>query len=250
MKCKNRPHIAPMLHRPCNPLKEEIMNWLELFFFGIEILGILAFTISGALVAMEHDLDLFGVFVLTSTTSLGGGILRDIILNRTPPVSFQNPTFFLVSFAGTLVFIITTRIASNFFHHLKRSTFRFLINLFDAMGLGVFCIIGVNAAFEAGYSHNLFLSVFTGVITGIGGGILRDLLVNRKPIVLYKEIYALAAIIGCIVYTVLWLYIPKSIAMLFCVFLIILIRMISIKMNLGMQFKKSDSGKINFKFRE
>lgn len=224
------------------------MNWLELLFLIIEILGILAFTISGALVAIERELDLFGVFVLAATTSLGGGIIRDLILNRTPPVAFQNPTFFIVSFIGTILFIVITRIASNFFEHLKHTTFRFLINLFDAMGLGVFCVIGVNAAFEAGYSNNMFLAVFTGVITGIGGGMLRDVLVNRTPIVLRKEIYALAAIVGCVVYSVLWLYIPKSVAMLFSVCLIIFIRMISIKMNLGVQFGKSDSGKINFKF--
>ena len=225
------------------------MGWLQQLFFGIEILGILAFTISGALVAIERELDLFGVFVLAATTSLGGGILRDLLLGRTPPVTFQDPTFVLVSFFGTLIFLFITRIAANFFNHLKHSTFRFLINLFDAMGLGVFCIIGMNAAFEAGHSKNMFLSIFTGVITGIGGGILRDVLVNRTPVVLRRESYALAAIIGCSAYSVLWIFIPESIAMLLSAGLIISIRMISLKMNLGLQFKKNDTGKIKIRFR-
>ncbi len=226
------------------------MSWIETLFYVIEIVGILAAAVSGALVAMERGLDLFGVFVLASTTALGGGIIRDLILGRTPPIAFRTPAFFIVSFAGTLIFLLITSFASNTFEHLKRSTFRFLINLSDATGLGIFCVIGVNAAFQSGYSGNFFLAVFTGVITGIGGGILRDLLVNRTPIVLRKEIYALAAIIGCVVYSLLWVYIPRSIAMLISISIIILIRMLSLKFKLGVNIGKNDNGKLFISFIE
>lgn len=226
------------------------MSLIEIFFYIIEIIGVFAAAVSGALVAIERGLDLFGVFVLAATTALGGGIIRDLILGRTPPVAFRNPTFFIVAFCGTVFFLLVTRLIANFFNHLKHSTFRFLINFFDAIGLAVFCIVGVNAAFQTGFQDNLFLAVFTGVITGIGGGMLRDVLANRTPIVLRKEIYALAAIIGCIFYAVIWNYIPKSIAMLASIVLIIFIRMISLKMNLGVQLKKNEAGKISIKFRD
>lgn len=226
----------------------ENMDWIETLFFWIEILGIVAASISGALVAMERGLDLFGVYVLSSATALGGGIIRDLIIGRTPPVAIRDPEFFIVTFIGTTIFFIITNLSSSFFKRMNIGSIRFLFNLSDATGLGIFCVIGVNAAYSFGYSDNRFLAIFTGVITGIGGGMLRDLLANRTPVVLRKEIYALAALVGCILYSYLYFVIPKEYAMLTCILIIISLRMISLKFKLGVNIGKKESGKIFIKF--
>lgn len=102
------------------------------------------------------------------------------------------------------------------------------INFFDSMGLGIFTIIGVNSALDSGY-HNAFLAVFVGVMTGVGGGMLRDIMVRRTPLVLRREIYAVAAIPGALIYYYLQEFLPKTFCMLLCAALIVAIRLLSLR---------------------
>lgn len=172
--------------------------------FGIEILiieliGIIAFAISGAIVGIKKRFDIFGVIVLGVITAVGGGALRDIILGILPPAMFKNSIYVLVAFLTSVIAFFAGAVATVKFKKNKQF-FKDMVNFFDAIGLGVFAVTGTNTAIVNGFSDNAFLAIFVGVITGIGGGMLRDILAGKVPFVLYKDIYASAAIVGAIIY--------------------------------------------------
>ncbi len=167
--------------------------------FITEIIGIIAFAISGAIVGIKKRFDIFGIIVLGVITAVGGGAIRDITLGIIPPTMFKNPIYVVVAFVTSCVTfgagaIIRTKFKKN------KQFFKELVNFFDAIGLGVFAVTGTNTAIIHGFSHNAFLAIFVGVITGIGGGMVRDVLAGKIPFVLFKDIYASAAIVGAGVY--------------------------------------------------
>ncbi|WP_290772225.1 trimeric intracellular cation channel family protein [Anaerofustis sp.] len=167
-----------------------------------EIIGIIAFAISGAMAAIEKELDIFGVIVLGVTTALGGGIIRDLILAINPPAMFINGNYTALAAAFSLLVFIC--FYYNYDYMQKHMDFfDHALNIFDAVGLGVFVILGINTAMFAGYVDNNFLLLFIGSITGVGGGMLRDIMIRNVPFVLRKRIYALAAIIGGSLYLIL-----------------------------------------------
>ena len=169
--------------------------------FLFELVGTVAFAISGADTGIRKKMDLFGVAFLAMTTAVGGGILRDIILNITPPSAFREPVFTLSSIAvGIIAFIIVR-------HHipLHRKTFcDALLQAMDSVGLGLFTVIGVETAFLHVPDANIYLAVFVGVINGVGGGILRDVLSGNTPAVFMKHFYACASLIGAVTCTLCW----------------------------------------------
>lgn len=167
-----------------------------------EIIGIIAFAISGAMVAIEKELDIFGVIVLGVTTALGGGVIRDLILSINPPTMFVSSNYAALAALSSLVIFIFSYYNYKYIQK-NRKFFDTALNVFDSVGLGVFVVLGINTAIYSGYSENNFLLMFIGVITGIGGGILRDIMVKDIPFVLRKRIYALAAILGGGVYLIL-----------------------------------------------
>lgn len=172
---------------------------IELTVFIVELLGTVAFAVTGVMCAIERKLDVFGAIVLGGTTAVGGGCLRDIILGISPPTLFTSPVFVLVAVGTSLLtFILEYIIGTK--HKSKREIYTQTVNAFDAVGLAVFVVVGVNTAIVSGNGGNAFLSIFVGVLTGIGGGIIRDILAGRVPVVLHKRIYALAAILGAVVY--------------------------------------------------
>ncbi|MDP4133302.1 MAG: trimeric intracellular cation channel family protein [Bacillota bacterium] len=193
----------------------------------IEIIGTVAFAVSGAMTALEKKLDIFGVCVLGSATAIGGGVLRDIVLGNLPPETFKNSTYALISiFVSILIFIFAYINKENFDRVFNK--YYDLFNFLDAVGLGTFTVVGVNVAIENGFKNNAFLAIFVGTLTGVGGGVLRDLMANKIPVVLRKRIYALAAIIGAFVYYILYIYVShKIIAMIVSVVLTILIRVLA-----------------------
>lgn len=168
----------------------------------LEIVGTIAFAISGALVGVKKKHDLFGVMVLGIVTALGGGTIRDVLIGNIPPMMFRNYRYVVIA---ATISLITFIIAYNIRKDLgKYALFlNSLLNVMDAMGLGAFTIGGMNAAMALGYQENAFLVIFVGVLTGIGGGMLRDVLADDVPFVLYKQIYALASVVGGILYYVL-----------------------------------------------
>ncbi len=169
-------------------------------FLPIEYLGIVAFAISGAMVAIRKGMDLFGVNILGLTTAVGGGCLRDIVLGIYPPQMFRDPTFALIAIATSTLFF-------GVLYFFRRQPSEAAVNRYkrvllycDAVGLGVFTAIGVDTAIRAYPNGNVFLMLFVALLTGTGGGIMRDVLASETPAVLVKHIYAVASLIGACVY--------------------------------------------------
>ncbi len=175
------------------------MDLLSSLLFFTEAVGVVAFCISGASVAIEKDLDLFGIIVLGVTTATGGGVIRDLLLGVTPPAMFQNPIYAQMAFFTALLMFCLGRFGTPTLKRHK-ALFQAAVEVCDAVGLGVFAVTGVYAAQVAGYRDNGFLAIFVGVVTGIGGGVLRDIMAGEIPFVLNKRIYALAALMGAMCY--------------------------------------------------
>ncbi|MBE5949985.1 MAG: trimeric intracellular cation channel family protein [Lachnospiraceae bacterium] len=176
---------------------------MDTFVFIMEIIGTIAFASAGAMVAVEKEMDLLGVCVLGMTTAVGGGMIRDLILGVNPPVMFQNPVYALVAIAfSMLVFIV-----AYYNHKLQESklyvAYDRLMLVCDALGLAIFTVVGVNAAWNMEYETTTFLQIFVGVLTGVGGGVLRDVMAGNTPYIFVKHIYASASIIGAVVTIVL-----------------------------------------------
>lgn len=181
------------------------MSFSEILFFAAELIGTAAFSIAGTLVAIRRELDIFGAVVVGTVTAVGGGCIRDILLGQFPPMMFKTPVYAALAAAlaivvFTLEFIITAR------KILESKTYETVVNIFDALGLAIFVVVGINTAAKSGFGENAFLSIVVGVITGIGGGIMRDLFVGTIPMVLRKQVYALPAIIGGIIYYYMTLF--------------------------------------------
>jgi uncharacterized membrane protein YeiH len=199
---------------------------LSLLFF-VEAIGTIAFASSGAMVAIKKQLDLLGVIVLGVTTAVGGGMLRDIIIGNVPPALFKDPIYVLLAFITVMLLFITVRRNQQFISGRHMETFEKVMNIFDAIGLGAFTVVGIDTAVLAGYGDYHFLIVFLGVITGVGGGILRDIMAGQTPYVLKKHIYACASIAGAMLYAGLMNHINEDIAMLAGAAAVIVIRLLA-----------------------
>lgn len=178
--------------------------YTEIVMDLISIIGIIAFAVSGAMVAIKKRTDPFGAVVLAVVTATGGGITRDILLGIQPPVAFIDCSYVLLA-AGTALSVFLIAFIFSDFYRLKSRLIDSINNIFDALGLGVFVVIGTQAAIDYGFSQNAFLSIFIGVVTGIGGGFIRDIMVKEIPSVLRKHIYALAAISGSAVFYIMYI---------------------------------------------
>ena len=171
--------------------------------FIVEIIGTIAFASSGAMVAVRKRLDLFGIIVLGVITAVGGGMLRDLMIGNIPPNMFRNPVYVLAAFLTVLVLFLLFRCWPFLLGSRYIEGYEKIMNILDAIGLGAFTVIGIDTGVEAGYGDYHFLIIFLGVITGIGGGILRDIMAGETPYVLKKHIYACASIAGACLYVVL-----------------------------------------------
>jgi uncharacterized membrane protein YeiH len=158
----------------------------------LDLAGIFVFAVSGALAAVRQRLDVVGVVVLAEMTALGGGIVRDLVIGAVPPAAFTSLGYVLTPPAAA---------ALVFFWHPQVARIMPAVLLFDAAGLGLFCATGTLKALEYGLSP--LHSALLGVITAIGGGILRDMMSGQIPAVLHdRELYALPAMLGAAVVAV------------------------------------------------
>ena len=173
---------------------------MDEFIFILELIGTVAFASSGAMIAIEKRMDIFGVNVLGATTAVGGGIMRDIILGLTPPGAFSHPVYVLVAaLTSTILFVIAYAKPTAFESRVKTDYYDKLMFWCDTAGLGIFTVVGIQAAVRAVGGENVFFFVFIGTLTGVGGGVLRDIMAGETPYILVKHIYACAAIAGGIV---------------------------------------------------
>lgn len=200
------------------------MNFL---FTATELLGTIAFAMSGAILAVKKQLDIFGILFLGVVTALGGGIIRDLLLGHTPPRMFYNVEYILVALLSASAVFLVVRLTHG--HSVwTGSIMDSLLTFSDALGLGIFAVIGTQAGLSAGHSGNPFLCVFLGAVTGIGGGVLRDMMCADIPFVLRKHIYAVAAILGASSYYLLNTYgVGAALSTLLSMLLTVVLRLLA-----------------------
>ena len=203
------------------------MSGFDTFVFVIELVSITSFGISGALTAIRKHMDVFGVIIVAVTTALGGGVIRDLLLGVIPPKSFNRPIYAIITASFALMTFLIE------YHHAKRHTSgepfagritEGAIFSLDTLGLAIFTMVGVAVAHESPVPDNKFLYCFVGVMTGVGGGVLRDLLCQNMPYIFVKHFYASACVIGAVVCEVMWAPAGKIAAMLTGTVVVMLLR--------------------------
>lgn len=195
--------------------------WLTVF----DMIGTVAFAASGALTGIRKHMDIFGITILGLSTATAGGIMRDVILGITPPTTFQNPTAAMVAIA-TAIFVFLPRVRGRLLQ--SSQVYELVMLVMDSFGLGAFTVIGVQKAYTAmATTPGLYLCVFMGVLTGVGGGILCDVMAGETPKVFVKRIYASASIAGALLCCFLWGRASVPVAMLCGALLIVVIRFLA-----------------------
>ena len=182
-----------------------------LIVFILEIVGTVAFAISGAVTAIKKEMDILGICIMGITTACGGGVFRDVILGQVPPSMFREPIYALVGIIASLVVFLIAKYKADILHSERLNV---TIQIADAIGLGIFTAVGVDAVITAGYGSNSFFAVTLGVITGVGGGLLRDILAGDRPYIFVKHIYASASIVGAVLYVIIYLHFGEFMAIL------------------------------------
>lgn len=187
--------------------------------FIIEVLGLVSFSMSGAFAAMEKKLDPFGVIIIAFVTSFGGGTIRDLLLDV--------PVFWMRDMFGCVVVLLASIFAIMVKSFEKK--FRVPLFIFDSLGLGLFTIMGIQKGLNA--EQGMTISLTLGMITGCFGGIFRDVLLNRIPLVFRKEIYATACILGGLLFLLLMRYtsLPYVFIHAFTILVIVVIRTLAVK---------------------
>ena len=195
-----------------------------MLFDILDILGIIAFAVSGVLTALHKRMDSFGIFIIAFATAVGGGTLRDVLIGNTPVSWMLNVKYiYIIAIAVIIALIFRGRLK-----HLRSSLF-----LFDTIGLGVFTIIGIEKGLEIGLHPIICIAL--GTMTACFGGVIRDILSAEIPIIFRKEIYATACIIGGVIFLGLSeIGVPKNLIYISTSSVIILIRILAIKYNLSL----------------
>ncbi|MFS4456853.1 trimeric intracellular cation channel family protein [Maribacter sp. 2304DJ31-5] len=195
-----------------------------MFYLVIDILGTVAFAISGVLVAMEKKLDVFGVFIIAFVTAVGGGTLRDLLIGNTPVGWMKAPIYIFT-------ILITVIVAILFVHQLKH--FRKSLFLFDTIGIGLYTMIGIEKGLLAELTPIICIAL--GTMTASFGGVIRDILCNEIPVIFRKEIYATVCILGGIIYFVLIQFpIDGTIAYIAGILSIIAMRLLAVKFKISL----------------
>lgn len=200
---------------------------MELFIFIFEIIGTAAFAVSGAMTGVAKKMDIFGVCILGLTTATGGGMIRDVVLGVTPPAAFRDPVYAVISIAVSVVVFFVFR-RQKTMHEVKgKRAFDLILLVTDSAGLGIFTVCGVRTAIECGYISNHFLVLFVAVVTGVGGGVLRDIFAGDRPYIFVKHIYACASLIGALAAMLVWMPVGQSAAMLIGFVVVTAIRLLA-----------------------
>ncbi len=200
-----------------HPLNKQLFNNKIMSFISvIDIIGTYAFAISGIRLASAKHFDLFGAFVVGLVTAVGGGTLRDLLLGVSP-FWMSDISYLLV----TGIALVSVIFFSKYLVHLNNTIF-----IFDAIGLGLFVVVGIESSIACG--QNMWVVVVMGMITGTAGGVMRDILINEIPLIFRSEIYAVACLLGGLVYVILISYtmLPLIVVQIVSAFTIIIIRVL------------------------
>ena len=195
-----------------------------MLYLTIDILGTIAFAISGVLVAMEKRLDLFGVFIIAFVTAIGGGTLRDLLIGNTPVGWMQDLTYVITIFISVVFAIIFV----NKLKYLRKSLF-----LFDTIGIGLYTMVGVEKGLEAELLP--VMCIFLGTMTACFGGVIRDILCNEIPVIFRKEIYATACILGALSYFLIVQFpVKEEYAYIAGILVVILLRLLAVRFKISL----------------
>lgn len=197
---------------------------MENFVFILELVGTVAFAVSGAITGIEKKMDIFGVAILGLTTAVGGGIVRDMLIGNTPPQTFQSPVYSIISIiTAFIVFYLAGRRKNS----TNQKAWDILLLVMDALGLGVFTVVGISTAYAAVPQSGKFLLIFVGVITGVGGGVMRDVMAGNMPYIFVKHIYACASLAGACVCAYGWEVMGMRNAMVTGMVIVVVIRFLA-----------------------
>jgi uncharacterized membrane protein YeiH len=189
---------------------------------AFDLFGTMAFAVTGAFKAIENKSDIVGIIILSIITGVAGGTIRDIIIGKFPPNSIMDPSYVVVCVASAVALFFL-------YPHLKKHWNVFL--KFDAIGLGVFSITGATFAYNV-FGLNFLAIAFAGILSAVGGGILRDVFVNHVPIIFVKELYATASFGGIVVfYLLLAGNIPLYLASIIGIIITTTLRLVAMKYN-------------------
>ena len=184
---------------------------MDVFILVLELIGTAAFAVSGALVGIGKRMDIFGVCILGLTTAVGGGIIRDVVLGVTPPAAFTDPVYLIIAIIVSLLcFVPAVRRRFDPGHRF----FDLMLFVSDSAGLGIFTVCGAGVAVEQGFGGNFFLVIFVAVLTGVGGGVLRDIFAGDRPMIFVKHVYACASLCGALVFAVCLNTVGQSVGMI------------------------------------
>jgi len=193
-------------------------------FYIIDILGTIAFAISGVLVALNKRMDAFGILIIAFVTAVGGGTLRDVLIGETPVSWMKDMTFIYVVIAST-IFAVVFRSKIDY---LRKSLF-----LFDTIGIGLYTVVGVEKGISAGL-HPI-ICIFLGTMSACFGGVIRDILCNEIPVIFRKEVYATACILGGVTYfAVIKLPIASDFVFVIAGAVVITVRLIAVKFKISL----------------
>jgi len=200
----------------------DLSSTVILFVHILDLFGTMAFAVTGAFKAIEHKSDIVGIVILSTITGVAGGTIRDVIMGKFPPNSITDPSYVIITISTAIVM---------FFLYSKMHKHWNLFLKFDAIGLGVFTVIGATFAYSV-FGLNFLAISLAGVLTAIGGGILRDVFVNEIPIVFVKELYAVASFLGVIIFSlILFLWDDLYTATIFGIISATGLRLVAIKYN-------------------
>lgn len=179
------------------------MDIQTIIVFCMELIGTVAFAASGAMVGINRGMDIFGVCVLGVVTAVGGGMTRDIILGNVPGALIR-PVYVLVAVFTSLAVFLVLYFKKNVLQGKPGELYDRAMLVMDSVGLGIFTVVGVTTGISNGYLENTFLLTFLGTLTGVGGGLLRDMMAGMPPYIFVKHIYACASVAGAL--SCVWIY--------------------------------------------
>ena len=165
----------------------------------MEMIGTIAFAASGAMAGIRKKMDIFGVCVLGFVTAVGGGMVRDVILGVIPPNVFRNPSYALVAVVTSLIVFTVVYIKRDVMDGSFKWIYDKAMLIMDTIGLAIFTVVGVDIGIQQGFIEKMFLLTFVGTITGVGGGLMRDVMAGEPPYIFVKHIYASASVVGSMV---------------------------------------------------
>lgn len=193
----------------------------------LELLGTITFAVSGAIEAMKKGMDILGVLVLGLVTAVGGGIFRDILIGNLPPAAFRNPQNAVIALISALIAFIIGAVVSIRKKSSHKKMWNYILLVSDAIGLGTFTVLGIRYVQENTAYSNTALLIFVGVVTGVGGGLIRDIFAGNIPYIFKKHIYATASIIGAAAYLGLLKIGHQEMATTISVILVVLLRILA-----------------------